>query len=47
MHWAERGHRAAALTTTEPGTELSNAVVFCHVTTWLTGPRTRNGKTLS
>jgi len=33
------GYRACALTTCSPGERLTNAVVFCRVRSWVTGPR--------
>jgi CelD/BcsL family acetyltransferase involved in cellulose biosynthesis len=33
------GYQAAALTTSEPGAELCNALLFCHVKSWVTGRR--------
>lgn len=33
------GYRAAAITTSEPGSELANGLVYCYVDSWLTGRR--------
>jgi hypothetical protein len=33
------GYECFGLTTTPPGDELTNGMVFCHVTSWLTGSR--------
>src|SRR5579884_1210287 len=33
------GYRAAAITTSEPGSELSNGLVYCYVDSWFTGRR--------
>jgi len=33
------GYEPAVLTTSPPGVELANGVVFCRVSSWLTGPR--------
>ncbi len=33
------GYQCFALTTTKPGSELTNGMVFCRINTWLTGSR--------